>query len=73
MLLSKTEVYGGEDLALAAGGGRVGRTGDRLHLVFVGYGCWKHRFTLSSGCCVLSSHTYMFLVYDIHATLSDGE
>ena len=63
---SSSEVCEGEDLALAAGGGRAKITG-RLHLVFVVFGCRKHRFTLSFG-CVLSSCLWFF---GTHSTLSD--
>ena len=36
-------------------GARPGEQGGTSSSVFVVFGCWKHRFTLSSGCCVLSS------------------
>ena len=51
---ASSDVYGGEELALAAGWRGPGQENREVHLVLVVFGCRKHCFTLSSG-CVLSS------------------
>ena len=66
---ASSEVYGGGGLGPCGWRGQ-GQEDREVHLVFVVFGCRKHRFTLSSG-CVLSS--YFFMVFDTHATLSDGK
>ena len=57
---ASSEVYRGEDSALVAGNGKVrGRGIEGGDLVFVVFGCWKHRFTLSSE-IVFFHHVYGF-------------
>ena len=68
---ASSEVYRGGGLGPCGWKGH-GQEKREVHLVLVLFGCWKHRFTLSSGCCrVLSA--CMFLVFDSHAALSDGK
>ena len=41
---ASSEVYGGEDFAIAAGGGTGPGEQGEVHLVFVVFGCRKHLF-----------------------------
>ena len=71
---ASSEVCRGEDLALSCGWRGQDQENREVHplilMVFVVFGCRKHRFTLSSGCMC---SFIVFMIFDTHATLSDGQ